>query len=161
MVPAIRLIILASVVIVVLATVGALAPTAEREPERPVGAPPSSAAGDRPTGTTVTAKLPSKEPIEASVGDTVVLELAPPERAEVLEIKSLFVREYLSADQPRTLRVLPFRPGTFRVRLLEEDETIGRIVVGPRRATPPPGRSTPDATPAPGDPTPASVLPRP
>ena len=158
-VPAIRLIILASVVIVVLATVGALAPTVERdESTRPVGAPPTAAGSEpRPLGEVVEVEVPQKDAIEATVGDTVVLSLTP-DQADRLVVRGLNVEEELSADVRRTLHVPVYRSGTFKVRLTRSHRTVARIVVAEPATTAPRDRPSP-TTPAPADPTPASVLP--
>ncbi|WP_320672668.1 hypothetical protein [Patulibacter defluvii] len=157
--PAIRLIILATVVIGVLAVVGAMAPPVQRDGrDRPVGQPPSaSRAPAGPAGEVVRIRTPAREPVAAAVGDTIELRVELPEFDRIV-VPALGVEEEVSPDVPTTIRFPAVRRGSFRVRLQLARRTLVRIDVGGDgpRSRPAPSPVTPrDGS----QPTPASVLP--
>lgn len=160
--PAIRLIILATVVIGVLAVVGAMAPPVQQnDRNRPVGAPPSASTRPAgPAGKVIRITTPEKQPVAASVGDTIVLQVEVPAFDRVI-VRGLGVEEEVSPDVPTTIRFPAVRQGSFRVRLQLAHETLVRINVGDGPAAGPTPQPSP-VTPRDGSqPTPASVLPVP
>lgn len=156
---AVRLIILATVVVGVLAIVVALAPPVPDDNDRPVGTPPAerSATDGSVGGSVRSSKAPRKALLEAQVGDSVVLRIDPREDAYV-EAPDLGVLERVSGGLPTEVRFTATRTGTYRVRY-RGGATLARIRIT-QTSNARGDSDTPSPEPPAGiEPTPASVLP--
>jgi hypothetical protein len=136
-----RLLILLVVLLVVSTLAATLVPPpAEREEtttetERTTGARPP-AGGERGPGErltrTVDASARGVERIELRLGDELALTVRSG-TADQVEIPALGRLEDVDPDAPARFDLLPPRPGTFAVRLLEASRPVARIRVRDER----------------------------
>ncbi len=91
----------------------------------PLPAPTLAATG------TVEAKLPHDGPVDAHVGDMIVLRFTP-ERSDVLELDAFGFEQGIAGDVPTTVRIVAARPGTFDLRLRAAEKTLVELRVAER-----------------------------
>lgn len=80
---------------------------------------------------TVEAKLPHDGPVEARVGDMIVLRFTP-ERSDVLELDAFGFEQGIAGDVPTVVRIVAARPGTFPLRLRGAEKTLVELKVAER-----------------------------
>lgn len=145
-----RLLIVASAMVAVLALVAGLAAENDRVRERQRAATTTTAA--RPAvapGRTIEAKVPSAKPIEVRAGDTVKLTVTLKKDDSVI-IDALGFTETFAAGLPTEVIITPAAPGNYDLKLQNGGGRIGRLVVKPARpaAEAPPAERERPMTPA-------------
>ncbi|MBF6620855.1 MAG: hypothetical protein ITG02_11580 [Patulibacter sp.] len=80
---------------------------------------------------TVEAKLPHDGPVEANVGDMIVLRFTPKE-SDVLELDAFGFEQGIAGDVASVVRIVAARPGTFDLRLRGAEKTLATLKVAPR-----------------------------
>ncbi len=79
----------------------------------------------------VEAKLPHDGPIEARVGDMIVLSFTP-EESDVLELDAFGFEQGIAGGVPSVFRIVAARPGTFELRLRGAEKTLVELKVAER-----------------------------
>lgn len=80
---------------------------------------------------TVEAKLPHDGPVEARVGDMIVLRFTP-ERSDVLELDAFGFEQGIAGGVPTVVRIVAARPGTYDLHLRAADKTLVKLKVAER-----------------------------
>jgi hypothetical protein len=127
---AFRLVFLIAMVVGLLTAIAVSSSDRERRNGR------STTTAPLPTATlaatkTVEAKLPHDGPVEAHVGDMIVLRFTP-ERSDVLELDAFGFEQGIAGDVPSEVRIVAARPGTFDLRLRGAQKTLVELQVAPR-----------------------------
>lgn len=81
---------------------------------------------------TVEAKLPHEGPVEARVGDMIVLRFTP-ERSDVLELDAFGFEQGIAGGVPTVVRIVAARPGTYDLHLRAADKALVRLKVAERK----------------------------
>lgn len=79
----------------------------------------------------VEAKLPHDGPVEARVGDMIVLRFTP-EKSDVLELNAFGFEQGIAGGVPSVVRIVAARPGTFDLRLRRAKKTLVELKVAER-----------------------------
>ncbi|MFA4928065.1 MAG: hypothetical protein WC558_06080 [Patulibacter sp.] len=90
--------------------------------------PPATFAATR----SVEAKLPHDGPIDADVGDMVVLRFTP-KQSDVLELDAFGFEQGIAGDVATVVRIVAARPGTFELRLRGAEKTVATLKIAPRK----------------------------
>lgn len=128
--PAFRLVFLIAVAVGLLTAVMVSSSDRESRSGRSTTTAPLPAPTLEPTKT-VEAKLPHDGPVEARVGDMIVLRFTP-ERSDVVELDAFGFEEGIAGDVATALRIVAARPGTFDLRLRTEQKTLVQLKVAVR-----------------------------
>lgn len=80
---------------------------------------------------TVEAKLPHDGPVEAHVGDIIVLRFTP-ERSDVIELDAFGFEQGIAGGVPTVVRIVAARPGTYDLHLRAADKTLVQLKVAER-----------------------------
>lgn len=126
-----RLLIVATVMVAVLALVAGFSAENDRRGERTT----TSEAVAPPAATpsrVVEATVPSKEPIEVREGQTIRLTMKL-EAEDTVTIDAIGFDETVAAGIPTEILFTPYTPGRFPFKLQNSGKDIGELVVKPAR----------------------------
>lgn len=127
---AFRLVFLIAVVVGLLTAVVVSSSDRATRNDRSTTTAPLPAATLAPTKV-VEAKLPHDGPVEASVGDMIVLRFTP-EKSDVLDLDAFGFSQGIAGGVATVVRIVAARPGTFELRLRRAQKPLVELKVAER-----------------------------
>jgi hypothetical protein len=142
-----RLLVVATAMVAVLALVAGFAATSDRVERDRTLTGTTPAPGPAPRVKDLTASLPSRggRPIRMRVGDTLTLNVVLPED-DTLEVPDFGVEEPIAGGIRTQVLITAPTVGTYRLHLQDADRDIGELQVLPARTSTEPAPATPEPT---------------